>query len=90
MFKQYQFIIMPINYLDGLASSLIKYYSIKPENIDPNTRFLLALILEAPPNLLRSLASLFTNNIVRYLTFSQLVEETETVDLLVTPRTFTF
>ena len=65
-------------------------YSIKPENIDPNTRFLLALILEAPPNLLRSLASLFTNNIVRYLTFSQLVEETETVDLLVTPRTFTF
>lgn len=74
----------------GWPAPWIKYYSIKPENIDPNTRFLLALILEAPPNLLRSLASLFTNNIVRYLTFSQLVEETETVDLLVTPRTFTF
>lgn len=72
----------------GWPAPWIKYYSIKPENIDPNTRFLLALILEAPPNLLRSLASLFTNNIVRYLTFSQLVEETETVDLLVTPRTF--
>ncbi|CAX44316.1 Anaphase-Promoting Complex/Cyclosome (APC/C) largest subunit, putative [Candida dubliniensis CD36] len=72
----------------GWPAPWVKYYSIKPACIDPSTRFLSALILETPPNLLRSLASLFTNNIVRYLTFSQLVEETETVDLLVTPRTY--
>ena len=46
------------------------------------------MILQSPPNLLHSLASLFTNNIVPYLSFSQLVEETDTVDALVTPRTY--
>ncbi|RCK60895.1 Negative regulator of mitosis [Candida viswanathii] len=72
----------------GWPESWVKYYGIKPEGIDQTTRFLLALILQSPPNLLQSLASLFTSNIITYLSFSQLVEETDAVDALVTPRTY--
>lgn len=72
----------------GWPESWVRYYGVKLDAIDQNIRFLLALILQSPPNLLHSLASLFTNNIVPYLSFSQLVEETDTVDALVTPRTY--
>ncbi|RLV93081.1 Negative regulator of mitosis [Spathaspora sp. JA1] len=71
----------------GWTESWTSYYGIKPETIDPTTRFLSVLILNTPPNLLESLTSLFSNKIVRYLTFSQLVEETDKVDAQITPRT---
>lgn len=64
-----------------------KYYGINLDEIDQTTRFLLALILPEPPNLLESLTSLFDSKIVRYLTFSQLVSESDSVDALITPRT---
>lgn len=63
------------------------YYMIDLKDIDLNERFLLILILSSPPNLLESLTSLFTDKIIRYLTFSQLVEEGESVDEVITPRT---
>ncbi|KAL6453778.1 bimE Negative regulator of mitosis [Candida maltosa Xu316] len=85
--QKMDFLLCQITTWMGWPESWISYYAIKPELIDQNTRFLSALILPTPPNMLESLASLFTTNIVRYLTFSQLVEETDSVDALVTPRT---
>ncbi|GME98580.1 unnamed protein product [Ambrosiozyma monospora] len=52
------------------------------------TRFLMAQQLADPPNLFQSLSSLFTSQIVPYITFSQVAEEDESVDLLITPRTY--
>lgn len=72
----------------GWPESWNKYYMIDMTNIENITRFLLVCILRSPPNLLASLTSLFSDNVVPYLFFSQLVEESDTVDELITPRTF--
>lgn len=71
----------------GWHDKWTKYYMIDHQVMDKEVRFLLVLILEFPPNLLESLTSLFTHKIIRYLTFSQLVEESDSVDELITPRT---
>lgn len=71
----------------GWPESWVSYYGINLKSIDQQTKFLLVLVLERPPNLLESLVSLFSNQIVKYLTFSQLVEEGESADELITPRT---
>ncbi|KAI3402435.2 APC1 [Candida oxycetoniae] len=70
----------------GWAESWPNYYS-SSLNIDKSTRFLSIQILQTPPNLLESLASLFTNTIVPFLSFSQLVEESDSIDAIVTPQT---
>ncbi|CAI5758887.1 unnamed protein product [Candida verbasci] len=72
----------------GWPSSWVNYYSSNLQSMDQKVKFLSVLILEGPPNLINSLASLFTSNISRYLTFSQLVEESDSVDADVTPRTY--
>lgn len=64
------------------------YYNLsKKFNQDSSTKFLLACLMETPPNLFQSLASLFTDRIIPYLTFSQLVEESGNVDAQIMPRT---
>ncbi|KAI5953598.1 APC1 [Candida jiufengensis] len=70
----------------GWPDIWINYYSISM-HLDRTTRFLSLQILKSPPNLFESLSSLFTDNIVRYLSFSQLVEESDSVDAIVTPVT---
>ncbi|KAK6466026.1 anaphase-promoting complex, subunit 1 [Scheffersomyces coipomensis] len=72
----------------GWPDSWTKYYMIDIKSIDTNVRFLSILIYENPPNLFQSLASLFGDNIIRYVTFSQLVEEGDSIDALITPRTY--
>lgn len=63
------------------------YYTDNMDSIDFQVKFLLTLIMENPPNLFESLASLFENKIIGYVTFSQLTEEANTVNALITPRT---
>ncbi|KAI5966491.1 APC1 [Candida pseudojiufengensis] len=70
----------------GWPDSWINYYSVSMQ-LDRTVRFLSIQILKSPPNLFESLSSLFTENIVRYLSFSQLVEESDSVDAIVTPIT---
>ncbi|KAH3678195.1 hypothetical protein WICMUC_001624 [Wickerhamomyces mucosus] len=45
-------------------------------------------LLNSPPNLLKSLNSLFENEIVPYLTFSQLSQESESIDEKITQRSY--
>ncbi|KAG2731980.1 hypothetical protein G9P44_004397 [Scheffersomyces stipitis] len=71
----------------GWPESWTKYYLIDFSSIDKSVRFLSLLMLDSAPNLFESLASLFTGKIIRYLTFSQLSEESDSVDSLITPRT---
>jgi anaphase-promoting complex subunit 1 len=71
----------------GWPESWTNYYTEKMELIDCNVRFLLTLIMGRPPNLLESLASLFEEKIVGYMTFSQLTEESNDVNSIITPRT---
>jgi anaphase-promoting complex subunit 1 len=71
----------------GWPESWTDYYLDNKEMIDPDVKFLLVLILDRPPNLFESLASLFDEKIIGYLTFSQLSEESNAVNALITPRT---
>lgn len=70
----------------GWPDIWVNYYNASC-NLDKSVKFLLLQIIQSPPNLFESLASLFTDNIVRYLSFSQLVEESDSVDAIVTPMT---
>ena len=73
----------------GWSESWTSYYMIEPSKIDTSIQFLLISIVESPPNLLESLCSLFgTHKIKRYLTFSQLAEEDESIDKVITPKTY--
>lgn len=72
----------------GWPESWNKYYMIDMNNIEKVTRFLLVCVLGSPPNLLASLTSLFSDSLIPYLFFSQLVEESDTIDELITPRTY--
>lgn len=71
----------------GWHESWYKYYMVNLSNIDMEVRFMLAFILESPPNLLESLGSLFTHDIREFITFSQLTEESDNIDAIITPRT---
>lgn len=71
----------------GWSDSWMNYYIDDSTSIDLEVRFLLTLIVESPPNLLQSLASLFEDKIIGYMTFSQLTEESNAVNALITPRT---
>lgn len=72
----------------GWPETWTQYYCVDASVIDNRVLFLSTVVLEYPPNLLEALASLFTENISQYVTFSQLVEESDSVDLLITPRTY--
>ncbi|ODV83045.1 hypothetical protein CANARDRAFT_30387 [[Candida] arabinofermentans NRRL YB-2248] len=72
----------------GWSDNWFKYYMQDPKTIDRQTRFQMAQPLNVPPNLFESLASLFTTTIVPYITFSQVSEEDDNVDEIITPRTY--
>lgn len=72
----------------GWPESWYKYYMINLDIIEKDTKFLLVCVLNSPPNLLASITSLFSSNVIPYLTFSHLVEESDSVDKLITPRTY--
>lgn len=71
----------------GWPEQWTRYYMYDPKTIDLKLRLLQGLVVPDPPNLLKSLASLFGLQVVRYITYSQLVEEGEPVDIEITPRT---
>lgn len=65
-----------------------KYYLIDA-SLDKEVRLILECLYINPPNILQSLSSLFSDYIIGYVQFSLLVEESSSVDLLITPRTTT-
>ncbi|CDK24204.1 unnamed protein product [Kuraishia capsulata CBS 1993] len=72
----------------GWSNNWRNHY-VNNERFDTKTRFeVLPEPLQKPPQLLASLASLFTSHIVPYVSFSQVAEEDYSVDELITPRTF--
>lgn len=72
----------------GWSDNWFKYYMINDDCIDRQTKLSTSQPLSVPPNLFESLSSLFTGSIVSYITFSQIVEEDESIDELIIPRTF--
>ncbi|CUM66118.1 uncharacterized protein PRCAT00003774001 [Priceomyces carsonii] len=85
--KDIGYLLTQLSVWMGWSENWTQYYMLDFRGIDQGIKFLLILVLETPPNLLESLASLFTDKIIRYLTFAQLVEESDDVDALITPRT---
>ncbi|ANZ73130.1 BA75_01055T0 [Komagataella pastoris] len=70
------------------TDSWICYYQQSDDNVDKSIRLMIPQLFSKPPNIVESLSSIFTDAIVPYITFSQLVEEPDYIDELMTPRTF--
>lgn len=64
------------------------YYNIDIALLNRSIKFPQLQILENPPDLMQSLTSLFEPDMVTYVTFSQLAQESEQLDETITPRTF--
>lgn len=64
------------------------YYGISLDLLNRSIKFPQLQILETPPDLMQSLTSLFEPVMVPYVTFSQLAQESEQLDEIITPRTF--
>lgn len=62
------------------------FYMIDHKSIDNTVRLLLVVLLYIPPNIFESLTALAEGKRTRYLNFSQLVEESSEVNMIVTPR----
>lgn len=56
--------------------------------VDLNVRISTLQSLNSIPNILKSLASIFTKEIVPYVTLSQIMEQNETIDELITSRSY--
>lgn len=64
------------------------YYNVDRAIIDHSMKINLAEYIPTPPNIMESLGSLFSNNLVPYITFSVIAGEDDSVDKTVTPRTY--
>lgn len=71
----------------GWLEQWINHYSVPHSLIDPTVRFLLRTLVDSPPSVYEALTHLVERNRAQYVRFSQLVEESESVDAIVTPRT---
>lgn len=72
----------------GWSDFWIKYYIRDTNCLDLKTRFPVIEPLNMPPNLLKSLCSIFSDELTPYITFSQLSEENDIIDEIITPRTY--
>lgn len=71
----------------GWLDQWTTYYMINHKEMDVAEKLLLVVLLYVPPNYFESLISLFEGKRTKFLKFSQLVEEGDEVNLLITPRT---
>lgn len=70
----------------GWLDQWTTFYLIDHKVMDKPVRLLLVVLLYVPPNLFESLTSLVEGKRARYLKFSQLVEESDEVNSVVTPK----
>ncbi|KAF3987089.1 hypothetical protein FT663_04598 [Candidozyma haemuli var. vulneris] len=71
----------------GWSDQWTTFYMVDNSIIDRATKLLSTILLYSPPNLFESLVSIFENKRSRYPKFSQLVEEGDSVNMMMTPRT---
>ena len=65
-----------------------EYYNIDDSCLDHSIQLNLPELTSDPPNILEAIGSLFTDNVLPYLTFSVIASEQDSIDRIVTPRTF--
>lgn len=70
----------------GWLEQWTTFYLIDHKSIDKSVRLLLVVLIYVPPSLYDSLISLVEGKRARYLKFSHLVEESDDVNMMVTPR----
>lgn len=70
------------------SNSWLTYYPVDKNIVDTTLQFSQPEYIPQPPNIMESLSSLFTRQLVPYVTFSLIAGEEEIVDKLVIPRTY--
>lgn len=71
----------------GWLDQWTTFYLVDHSTIDRATKLLLTVLLYNPPNIYESLGSIFDSKRPRYPKFSQLVEEGDSVNMIMIPRT---
>lgn len=71
----------------GWLDQWTTYYMIDHKHLDCNVRLLLITLVHQPPDLTKYLTSLFRMGSESFLKLSQLVEESEEINRIVTPKT---
>ena len=82
------FLLAQLSHWMSWPSTWKSAYNVDESLLDNSLRFPSPPLLDEPPDLLRSLTSLFDSQIVPFCTFSQLAQEDEEVDATVTSRTY--
>ena len=65
-----------------------QYYDINENLVDKNLQLALPEYINKPPNIIESISSLFSEDLVSYITFSIISGEDESVDKIITTRTY--
>lgn len=65
-----------------------EYYPVNKKQIDRSLQLSLPEYISKPPNILESLGSLFSGQLISYVTFSIIAGEEDIIDKLVIPRTY--
>ncbi|AWU76714.1 uncharacterized protein C5L36_0C06370 [Pichia kudriavzevii] len=66
----------------------LDYYGIDLSNIDRSLKLNLPEYVAVPPDIMKSICSLFSDSILGFVTFSVVAGEDEMIDKIVTPRTY--
>lgn len=64
------------------------YYTFENILLDRTIKFTMAEYIAQPPSIMDSLGSLFSNQLITYITFSIIAGEDESIDKIITPRTY--
>lgn len=70
------------------SKSWKNYYPIENKLVDKSLDLSLPEYISKPPNIMESLGSLFTSQLITYITFSIIAGEEDLVDKLIIPRTY--
>ncbi|GEQ67055.1 hypothetical protein JCM33374_g718 [Metschnikowia sp. JCM 33374] len=71
----------------GWSDDWTTYYMIDKTGLDPTVRLLSISLVYSPPSIFEHLISIFENKKSQFLHISQLVEESDEVNHIITPRT---
>lgn len=71
----------------GWLDQWTSHYMIDHQYIDGHVRLLLIILIHEPPDLIKYLTSLFNHSAEPFLKISQLVEESEEINRILTPKT---
>lgn len=86
-YKRLSILLAQIVHWLSWSEAWLTYYNIALSTIDFTLELNSTEYISRPPNIMESLGSLFSSDLISYITFSIVAGEDDSVDQLITPRT---